>query len=1486
MRNKFLRILLLAGASLTLCVGLQAATKVGTGSTVYGPTAVAQVAGAAPTAAYLGASTVDAANKDEALVKFDLATNVVTKLAPENFDKVNGALAATLGGNISSPIFNNTISNITLFNGQPVITVPALSAALATNAIADNKKRVILVTDTTAGKEVQFTTLLKDGNDAGCADVDNPAVALAANANYIFAAVPGATKAWKDHDGKARGIAVIRQDANQLKASKPAALNTDATATAGEGAFQINHAVDATVKAAFGATAATSPLAIKWGVAPSIAGAELTDKVNMYWNDDISRLYVGLSGVKRDDPAKEGGVCDLLLGKIEGNAFTLAPVVKSMTAPRSDVENAAKKVAVANAACVVAEALAGATSAENAKYIAIAARAAAAAAGVTLTQAANTVDALAVANAVARAIAEEEKNQSIAVTYAGAPAGVAAAFTAGWIGRTQLDAAGTLRQVAAAADAIANNAGGRQAIAASAEAGYTGAGADASAAAVAVTAAVDGLAEIVANVAAVATAAATDGASVHLYANTSVKNPAGVIDAAVRAQGTKSYVASASAIAGMLAVGTVAARLTGDNAAGLTAGVSAVTAVKSAMSSLGVAMAKAINADAITGVDAMMAVNAVIRAYHADAIDTRAVATRIAAARAKAQEYIDNIAYSDVALAMKKVKAIADVPVDTATHPGADIAATAAASIVEVLAGASRAGIGVTSNKEATKYSDAIKYSNDYVSAKSAAFAKLMLEKAVAFSTALGTVGTAAVYDDTVGGFSGAQQKLATAQTTATQLETYLNTPNGVLDTTKGANILFPIAAPLLTLATASKTSATIATPAAALTAYANQKVAANDATRMVTNYFAPVDAKGNVCNKTTTLDAIDPDTDRARIVNVFNRNGSDDVAITAGKMVSLVVNKGDAVKECVYMIVNAITSAPAQMAGGLFISGSKNLICALPVLGSTAAAAEVGTISKVVNGVATFDAAASTMAELPSVNDAAVVVGGGKALFGGTWVKDIFTDANNNVYVALGGYKPAYEGIFKSTAIVNTAGAITGWTAWKRVKGLNQRIMAAAYDPTTGKYMFLGAEQEGGSAVTTSAADLAKFYSNINTVYATGATEDVIDPATAAATSLTKIIAGSIAPAAGGVFNVFNYDENTPGFAEGQMSMLVSVGFDKLTIARTGKWADGSLTPETVFASTGATQNVIALNDPTAAADVVKGLAPLTSTAIVDDASGQAWLFAGGSNGLAVYRLTADGSGLKNFTGKTYDTAAGVTKVFDPTLWSFKKIGDTKFNGVRKLLKRGNALWVVTETTIYAIGVAANKFDGIVGAATTAPLGETVVMKFDPDTMGYVSDVLVLDNNVVVVATTKGMYVFKQDTATLAWAVDAQYATLGPVTQLNYTPRSAGKGDLFALFANFAEKTGKLVRYAVDTTSTTVAGVVTALNKEITLGGFYLNFATDGAVAVVNSPTEGTVKVVELNTTATPKVIDQDFTKGGAPAFDNASGKFVIPGDEGLMVN
>lgn len=1582
MRNKFLRLLLLATAGLAFSVGLQAAEKIDKDLN-FGPTVVAQAPGAASTAVYMGASNtikpgavaLTPAEKEYSLTKITPKTDgtvVVKQLAPNKATTGGGAtqvcaLNALAVNTDDSPFSGAKVTGLALLNNQlPVVTIASDNTVyLVTNT--DDGKTILKPTDVAA-----LTQIL----DATPARVDKPIVAIAAgtsatNLNHIFAAVAGAGKAWKDHDGEARGIAVLNKatDGDVVKGLSqcaPTAVNVF-PAAANNKALKINHVAN-NATFAFGATNADKLLGIKWA-ATGITNTELTDNVNMYWNNDLDRLYVGLSGVKRDDPAKEGGVCNLLVGdvgKTVADNFSLNPIVKAMTAPRSDVDNAAKKVAIANAACVVAEALANATSAENAKYIAIAARAAAAAGAATLLQAGpdpagansgNVEDGLGLGGYVATALASELKNQNVAIADAGAAAGVGYAFAAGWEGKNHFEIRGALAgavlaDLAAPAASVAQtglalNAIVTPALALNVTDANTLVTFDAAplpAAVVIAAATMHTIAPVTGFVTAAAgsgafainvvkyafeqigvaypntlaaTQAATKEARADLiqvaanagaaitalaaHANTSggqaiyaaLADNATAIHATITAQGNKSYVASAAAIAGMAAAATVAAHQLGNNAAALAAGTAVGNTVKDVVTKLGVAMAKAINADAVTGADATMAVNAAIDAYRTTTGTTTA---KIAAARAAAQTYVDNVQYSDVALAMKKTSAVASL---TDSKPENLIAATTAAALVETAAAAMRGGLA-DDNTKAAEYFKAATAGTNYATvaaagkdaaalaylqhARSLTGAKLIAPAAANVYPGIGLIKTAPVYADTAAGFVTAQT-LVGARASATALETYVGSAAGILS--KPANALIvPVATAVNAVATTAKTSATIATVTPTITPYLTQKVAANDARLMVTNYFA-----GAGYPKTATLDANDPTTDRARIVNQFNRNGTDDVAITAGKMVSF---KTAGTKGKNYLITNVITSAPAQMAGGLFISGSKNLICALPVLSdkkadgtyhgvaatAVSAAPFVGTMAKVANGAANFDYPASTMAEMPRLDDAAVTVGGGKALFGGTWVKDIFTDANNNVYVALGGYKPANEGLWKSTALVDANGIVTGWTPWARVKGLNKRVMAAAYNPVDGTYMFLRAAKDAGVPDTAAAVlstEFADFYTNINTIEVTGGTTTVEVVDSTKPTALSTVVAGAITPATGGVFNVFSYDEKTPGFAEGQMSMLVSVGFDKITLARTGKWNTGALTPETAFT---AGTNVFTMDDA-----ALNTISPLVSTAMVADATGQAWLFAGGSRGLAVYRKTADGAGLKNFTGATYETAAGVTTAFAPAAWSFKKIGD--FSNIRKLLAKGNALWVVTDTMIYAIGVAANKFDGAAAAATTAALNASVVMQFEADSMGYISDVLCLENNIVLVATTKGMYVFKFDATINAWIVDAQYNALGPVSQLNYIQKTAGKGDLIVLLANFANKTGELSSYTVDTTKTTLSDVVTTQNKTIALNEFCLNFATDGAVAVVNLPTSGTVKVVQLGkTTAEQVVIDQDFSKGGVPAYDSTSGRFVIPGDEGLVVN
>lgn len=252
---------------------------------------------------YLGAKVADAANPAHSLARATLgfdnagaAAVIITPLAPTPI-KLNG-----VDGQVN--VLNNAvIPNLTLFNSTlPVVT---------------NGVKVYMVTKPQDGTEV-ITNDPDVVKDAGGVNEAGAIKALAASGDTIFAAVSANGTTWEDPTvaGDNRGIAVIQP------ANPPTSLLVrDATNFANPAKAQEFILTPDKNFVAFDDVNAT------------IDTAELGPNVDMFWNKNLQRLYVGLENVHRDDPAKEGGILGLVMGRIDpaGNgSLVLQPVVSDV----------------------------------------------------------------------------------------------------------------------------------------------------------------------------------------------------------------------------------------------------------------------------------------------------------------------------------------------------------------------------------------------------------------------------------------------------------------------------------------------------------------------------------------------------------------------------------------------------------------------------------------------------------------------------------------------------------------------------------------------------------------------------------------------------------------------------------------------------------------------------------------------------------------------------------------------------------------------------------------------------------------------------------------------------------------------------------------------------------------------------------------------------------------------------------------------------
>lgn len=144
--------------------------------------------------------------------------------------------------------------------------------------------------------------------------------------SFVFAAVPGKDTAFENPTGPVlpgsenRGIIPVILEPSTLTLQQdpqnPQAIKLKATA--------VPDSNQAELHTAFFGTPLTG------GSPGPITNALFNHEVALYWHEKLHRLYIGLSGVRRNNDALEGGVMALLSGRFDGATFKLEPVIHQL----------------------------------------------------------------------------------------------------------------------------------------------------------------------------------------------------------------------------------------------------------------------------------------------------------------------------------------------------------------------------------------------------------------------------------------------------------------------------------------------------------------------------------------------------------------------------------------------------------------------------------------------------------------------------------------------------------------------------------------------------------------------------------------------------------------------------------------------------------------------------------------------------------------------------------------------------------------------------------------------------------------------------------------------------------------------------------------------------------------------------------------------------------------------------------------------------
>ena len=391
--------------------------------------------------------------------------------------------------------------------------------------------------------------------------------------------------------------------------------------------------------------------------------------------------------------------------------------------------------------------------------------------------------------------------------------------------------------------------------------------------------------------------------------------------------------------------------------------------------------------------------------------------------------------------------------------------------------------------------------------------------------------------------------------------------------------------------------------------------------------------------------------------------NGDKEVRISNNKSTIMHTSTG---KD--YMIVNAVTGLPATGAAGMLYSQSREGVFALPLLsdykwnpntkayeqwdpnynkkqdpdigikpndttlakvfgvsedGKTDYTFEwptyAGTLSAVdsTSYAGTFDAPPSSYKHMPRDDKAPFIVG--NKLFGKNQSLTGLEVIGDTVYMSFGGYINRDTGIFASTALFNGDGAIVGWSSPQRVYGGLDRVLGTAIEPTTGDYFCVEAPKNVGKRST---IDSAEFCSYGNTPVMTNWNQSGWKDDTQK--SVSNFVNDDLTNFNPGL--IFTFDETTPGFAKGKLTIAVAIDRDSTSVELI-QTSTGGLAVQPAYeyremkSLKGVPEYEINGSENAVRFDISKlGIGKVTCVELARSTRPlSGWIFLGGSNGVAV---------------------------------------------------------------------------------------------------------------------------------------------------------------------------------------------------------------------------------------------------------------------------
>lgn len=346
---------------------------------------------------------------------------------------------------------------------------------------------------------------------------------------------------------------------------------------------------------------------------------------------------------------------------------------------------------------------------------------------------------------------------------------------------------------------------------------------------------------------------------------------------------------------------------------------------------------------------------------------------------------------------------------------------------------------------------------------------------------------------------------------------------------------------------------------------------------------------------------------------------------------------------------------------------------------------------------------------------DVKAIVGGGPLPFGPITDINVSGDA---VFVsvadAINDEKP---GLFYSQALFDDmTGVIAAWTPWQRVAGTTDKAFGLSYEQGLGSFSWL-------TGATDQAIKTVK-----RTQWGMGAEQGLAN--------LVTVISGLLPQECAGVQGFFNLPCNTPGLFD--ISAFIATGLQQVVLIESGQVNNGVLCPNGGDFQTDLqrfTDGQITQNFPVGNVRVVSisggvlaDIGPIIAAAIgVNDMTQQGYLFVGGACGLAV---------LAQENGDGWSTVTGLGKNFDGLVDGMRFITLDEYCFVRKLIFDEGFLYVLTDTRLDRIDVAASDFStGTLSVVTVATLDD--IMRSGDGTLLD----LVVSGKFAILAASTGLY-------------------------------------------------------------------------------------------------------------------------------------------------